>query len=117
MAIITAILILRKKKHEERLKKSGIAEIDKMEGIQFENYLGHLLRAQGYKIEVSKATGDYGADLLIQKDGKRIVVQAKRYSENVGSKAVQEVQASIVHYKATKLGLYRKVIIRPQLMN
>lgn len=102
VAFVIAILISRKLKHEERLKKSGIADIDKMEGIQFEQYLGHLFRGQGYKTEVTKAAGDYGADLILQKDGKKIVVQAKRYSKNVGIKAVQEAQASIAHYGAVE---------------
>ncbi|MCY9514448.1 restriction endonuclease [Paenibacillus apiarius] len=49
---------------------------------------------------MTKAAGDYGADLVIQKEGKKIVVQAKRYNKNVGIKAVQEAQASIAHYGA-----------------
>ncbi|OMD43532.1 restriction endonuclease [Paenibacillus odorifer] len=100
--IVITIMIVVGKKRAERLKKSGIAEIDKMEGIQFEKYLGHLFRAQGYKTEVTKAAGDYGADLIIEKDGKKIVVQAKRYNKNVGIKAVQEAQASIAHYGASE---------------
>lgn len=104
LGLATVTLIMRNigNKRAERLKRSGIADIDKMEGIQFEKYLGHLFRAQGYKIEVTKAAGDYGADLIIQKDGKKIVVQAKRYSKNVGIKAVQEAQASIAHYGASE---------------
>ncbi|MNC01363.1 DNA topoisomerase 1 [compost metagenome] len=100
VSVIIAISLSVAAKKAERLKKSGIADIDKMEGVQFEKYLGHLFRAQGYKAEVTKAAGDYGADLLLRKDGKRIVVQAKRYSKNVGIKAVQEAQASIAHYSA-----------------
>ncbi|MRN56819.1 restriction endonuclease [Paenibacillus monticola] len=101
VAVVIAILISRKLQHQERLKKSGIAEIDKMEGVQFEQYLGHLFRSQGYKAEVTQAAGDYGADLILTKDGKRIVVQAKRYSKNVGLKAVQEVRGAVSHYGAT----------------
>ncbi|QSF47901.1 restriction endonuclease [Paenibacillus tianjinensis] len=104
LGLVIVSLIMRSiwNKRAERLKRSGIADIDKMEGIQFEKYLGHLFRAQGYKIEVTKAAGDYGADLIIQKDGKKIVVQAKRYSKNVGIKAVQEAKASIAHYGASE---------------
>lgn len=101
VAVVIAALISRKLKHEERLKKSGIAEIDKMEGVQFEQYLGHLFRSQGYKAEVTRAAGDYGADLVLTKDSKRIVVQAKRYSKNVGLKAVQEVRGAVSHYSAS----------------
>lgn len=102
LVIVSVIMIIIAQKRAERLKKSGIADIDKMEGIQFEKYLGHLFRAQGYKTEVTKAAGDFGADLIIQKDSKKIVVQAKRYSKNVGIKAIQEAQASIAHYEASE---------------
>ncbi|MHA0855691.1 restriction endonuclease [Paenibacillus sp. CMAA1364] len=101
-SFLTSLLIIRKLNSQKRIKNSGIADIDKMEGIEFEHYLGHLFRAQGYKAEVTKAAGDYGADLIIQKDSKKIVVQAKRYSKNVGIKAVQEAQASIAHYGAVE---------------
>ncbi|OME75934.1 hypothetical protein BK120_30180 [Paenibacillus sp. FSL A5-0031] len=86
----------------ERLKRSGIAKIDKMEGRQFEKYLGHLFKAHGYVVEVTQASGDYGADLIILKAGKKIVVQAKRYSKNVGLKAVQEVHTALNHYGASE---------------
>jgi restriction system protein len=97
---IIVLMVIIQQKRAERLKRSGIAEIDKMDGVQFEHYLGHLFRSQGFKAEVTKAAGDYGADLVISKDGKRIVVQAKRYKKNVGLKAVQEVQGAKAHYRA-----------------
>jgi restriction system protein len=53
-------------------------------------------------VEVTRASGDFGADLVLKKEGKKIVVQAKRYSKNVGLKAVQEAQASIAYYKANE---------------
>lgn len=102
LAVVIAVSFMLAQKRAERLKRAGIADIDKMEGVQFENYLGYLFRAQGYKVAVTKAAGDFGADLIIEKDGKRIVVQAKRYSKNVGIKAVQEAQASIAHYGAVQ---------------
>jgi len=104
-AVITGYIIIVlsiKKKREERLKRSGIAEIDKMDGRQFEKYLGHLFEAHGYGVKVTQAAGDFGADLVIAKADKKIVVQAKRYNSNVGIKAVQEAQTSIAHYGATE---------------
>ncbi|SET14310.1 restriction endonuclease [Paenibacillus sp. NFR01] len=100
--VVFALMIVLCQQRTERLKRSGIAEIDKMEGIQFEKYLGHLFRSQGYVVEATKVAGDYGADLLLRKDGIKIAVQAKRYSQNVGIKAVQEAQASIAHYAANE---------------
>jgi restriction system protein len=42
----------------------------------------------------------YGADLVLEKDGAHIVLQAKRYKQNVGITAVQEVIGAKAHYKA-----------------
>lgn len=97
---VAVLMISIQRKRTERLKRSGITQIDKMDGVQFEHYLGHLFRSQGYKAEVTRAAGDFGADLILSKEGKRIVVQAKRYSKNVGLKAVQEVQGARAHYRA-----------------
>lgn len=87
-------------KRKRELKNSGIEEIDKMDGIQFERYLRELYTALGYKAKVTKSTGDFGADLVLQKNDKKIVVQAKRYSKNVGVKAIQEAKTAQLHYKA-----------------
>ncbi|MFC4305820.1 restriction endonuclease [Cohnella boryungensis] len=101
-AILFMIMSFVNQARQERLKKSGIADIDKMSGRQFELYLGHLFKSHGYSVNVTQAAGDFGADLEITKDGRKIVVQAKRYSRNVGIKAVQEAQASIAHYGAVE---------------
>lgn len=85
---------------KKKLRRSGIDVIDKMSGEQFENYLKCFFEEQGYKVKTTPRTGDYGCDLLLKKAGKCITVQAKRYSEKVGIKAVQEVIGSIKHYKA-----------------
>ncbi|NHC41057.1 hypothetical protein G6549_13865 [Bacillus sp. MM2020_1] len=100
LILIIALVIFQNKKQKERLRKSGIKDIDSMDGIQFEYYLKELYLSRGYAAEVTNASGDYGADLLLKKDGKKIVVQAKRYSKDVGIKAVQEVIGAKSYYKA-----------------
>jgi restriction system protein len=77
-----------------RLSKSGIADIDRMSGHTFEEFLSTLFRRLGYRVELTSRNGDYGADLVVTKGGKRIAVQAKRWSKKVGVKAVQEAVAS-----------------------
>ena len=69
-------------------------------GEGFELYLKKLYTKLGYKVELTKATGDQGADLILYKDGLKIVVQAKFYSSSVGNKAVQEVAGAIKFYDA-----------------
>jgi restriction system protein len=71
-----------------------------MDGVKFEYYLKELYISLGYSAKVTKSSGDFGADLVLTKDGRKIVVQAKRYSNNVGVKAVQEIKAAQSHYNA-----------------
>lgn len=94
--------VLIKQKLQLRLKKSGIEDILQMDGFQFENYLATLFRDNGYAVKVTSARGDFGADLLLSKDGKKIAVQAKRYIKPVGIKAVQEVIAAATYYKTNE---------------
>jgi restriction system protein len=84
--------------------KSGlpidIREIDKMDGLEFEQFLKPVFERQGYLAEVTQGSGDYGADLILRKGTKVYVVQAKRYSSNIGVSAVQQVVAAVNVYNA-----------------
>ncbi|MCU6794866.1 restriction endonuclease [Paenibacillus sp. WQ 127069] len=99
---VTVAMIIRKMNYKEKLRRSGIGDIDKMDGREFELYLGELFKKHNCEVKVTQASGDYGADLVIGKAGKTIVVQAKRFKSNVGIKAVQEVVGAIAHYKASE---------------
>ena len=44
--------------------------MDEMEGHDFEYYCADILKAQGFiEVEVTKGSGDFGADILAEKDG------------------------------------------------
>ena len=47
-------------------------------------------------------SGDQGVDVIAERDGIKIGIQAKCYSEPVGNAAVQEVIAGISYYKLDK---------------
>jgi restriction system protein len=85
-----------------RLARAGMAEIDHMDGITFERYLVSLFRRHGYTVQHTPARGDFGADLIISKNGVRTAVQAKRYAKNVGVKAIQEVVTAQKMYTCAK---------------
>ena len=74
----------------QRLKKAGIAEVDRMDGLTFERSLVSFFRRLGYRVEHTGRQGDYGADLVVAKGGRRTVVQAKCWKKKVGVRAVQE---------------------------
>lgn len=82
-----------------RLSQSGINDIDKMDGKTFEKYLEVLFKKLGYRVERTRYVGDYGADLVVWKNGIKTVIQAKRYKNKVGVKAIQEAVAAKGYYQ------------------
>ena len=65
-----------------------------MEGHDFEWFCADLLERRGFvDVEVTKSSGDYGVDVLAEKDGVTYAIQCKRYDGPVGVKAVQEAYA------------------------
>ena len=75
-----------------------LEEIDKLNGYEFEDYLVELFSALGYDVLPTSYSGDQGADLILQDPARKIVIQAKNYSGNVGNKSVQEALAAKHHY-------------------
>lgn len=90
---------LKEQARREALVQLSIDEVDKMTGVEFENYVEALLRRDGYKTETTAMSGDYGVDLVAIKDGQRIAIQCKRYTKNIDQKAVREVYAGMTKYK------------------
>jgi len=77
-------------------------DINKMSGIEFENYVSTLLKNNGFNVSGTPTTGDQGADLIATKDGVTFIIQVKRHAKSVGNKAVQEVVAALNYYKGDK---------------
>lgn len=95
--------VIRKKLRYKRYLDSPLASIDRMKGDEFEEYLAAHFRKLGYHVSLTPKSNDYGADLIIKKDGKITVVQAKRYRDKVGIKAIQEIIGAKGYYKADKM--------------
>ena len=75
-------------------KRYADDELDEMDGLDFEYYCAELLRNRGFiEVEVTKSSGDYGIDILAEKEGVTYAIQCKRYNGPVGVKAVQEAYA------------------------
>ncbi len=70
-----------------------------MEGHEFEFFCADLLRDRGFvEVEVTRGSGDYGIDILAEKDGVTYAIQCKRYGTPVGVKAIQEAYAGRDYY-------------------
>lgn len=74
-------------------RASGQAAVDAMTGVEFEHYVAAVLRGVGFDVEITRATGDFGVDLIATRDGIRTAVQCKRQSRVVNGAAIQQVVA------------------------
>ncbi len=80
-------------------KRKKPRDIDLMEGHDFEYFCAELLKKRGFlDVEVTKGSGDYGIDILAEKDGVTYAIQCKCYAAPVGVKAVQEAYAGRDYY-------------------
>ena len=92
--IINIVLIFR-------LKRRAIRPLpmDEMEGHDFEYYCADLLKNDGFlNVEVTKGSGDFGVDILAERDGISYAFQCKCYDKPIGVKAVQEIYAGRDYY-------------------
>ena len=81
-----------------KLKESNINAVDYMNGVQFEEFVAAILEDIGYVTQKTRATGDFGADLIVEKNNDKAVVQVKRYSQKVSVSAVQEINTAKNYY-------------------
>lgn len=80
-----------------------IDDVDMMNGKEFEEFVYELYLRMGYSVEITKQSGDQGIDVIAEKKGMRIGIQAKCYSGTVGNSAVQEAVAGKTFYKCNKV--------------
>ena len=85
-----------------RRRALQIDDIDVMTGVEFEQYVGDILKTRGLHIEYTKASGDYGGDIVARKDGKKYCIQLKRYNHAVAQEAVREAIAAKAYYTCTE---------------
>ena len=68
-------------------------------GNYFEHRVAKVFRSKGYRVQVTKATGDCGIDLILRKGGKTIGVECKNYnkSQKIGRPVVQKLDSALNH--------------------
>lgn len=78
--------------------RSYLKNLATMSGHDYEVFVGNIVEDCGWQVQVTKGSGDQGADVIAERDGVRIVLQCKLYASTVGNKAVQEVFAAQTFY-------------------
>lgn len=82
----------------------------RLDGPEFEAYVALVLEDNGFKnIELTKGSGDQGADILAERGGISYAIQCKNYAGSVGNFAVQEAYAAAQFY-----GCERAAVICPR---
>jgi restriction system protein len=106
LAIILRTFIDKK---EDKLTRESISpntivnKFSSLSGTEFENLLVRLYDSMGYSTQHTGKSGDQGADVIANKNGERILIQAKRYTNwNTGNAAVQQVFAAMKFYDCNK---------------
>lgn len=67
---------------------------------EFEKHCASILRNAGFTAKATKGSGDQGVDVVAEKNGIKVVMQCKLYSQAVSNTAVQEVNTGKSYYKA-----------------
>jgi len=66
-------------------------EIENLTGLDFEEYIVKKIKGLNYYAYKTTSSGDYGVDIIAYINNKKICIQCKKWKENVGVKAVQEI--------------------------
>ena len=104
---IFALLRFYIQENEEKLTRESIhrepQKFGNLNGSEFEKLLYRLFEAMGYKTEWIGKSGDQGGDLIANKNGERILIQAKCYRDwSTGNSAVQQVVGAVKYYDCNK---------------
>lgn len=82
------------------MNKCDLNNIDNLDGFEFEKVCAELLKIDGYeKVKNTQEIGDYGIDVIAEKDNIKYAIQCKRYEGRVGNEAIQEAMTGKEYYK------------------
>lgn len=100
LAIFAAVLAgVAFKNRYRRLRAIRLADVAHMEGLEFERYVCRLMEGQGYRnVENVRGSGDFGVDIIAERDGVRYAVQVKRYKGKVSRRAISDAVAGKYHF-------------------
>ena len=85
------------RRQRETKKLQDSANLREMDPIKFEQLLAQAYRNLGWTVRETRATGDRGVDAYLERDGRKHILQCKRYSSSpVGAPFVRELIGTIV---------------------
>lgn len=89
-----------------RYQEKTLRELQQMDPYAFEEYVGNVLRANGYRrVIVTSRSNDGGKDIICyDAAGRKCVVEVKRYADKhlIGRPMIQKLHSCMIHEKAPK---------------
>jgi uncharacterized membrane protein len=86
----------KKEKEKKRKEYDYWMSIDPWD---FENEIAELFSANGYRAKVTKGSGDGGIDIFLDKNGRKGIVQCKRFKTKVGPGPVRDLYGTMIDGK------------------
>ena len=99
-ALVSALGRSRRKSLYRQASAGGQKAIATMGWKDFERLTHEIFLRQGFKVTQSRSGPDGGIDLHLQKDGRRVLVQCKRWQKDVGVKVVRELYGVVTASRA-----------------
>jgi hypothetical protein len=102
LAFLWAGLYVRNRRRQARLPDAlTLDELYALDPIAFEHYVAALFRQKGYRVVLRGGSGDHGVDLeLLGREGRRAIVQCKRYQSTLGEDVVRDLYGTLIHEQA-----------------
>jgi len=72
---------------------------------EFEELVAHHYQNEGYEVEITPYSGDYGVDVIAQNGDERIAVQAKMYGNSVrkvNRETIMQLYGAMTYFKCNK---------------
>jgi len=105
LSLVWALLFFRLTRQSPFRPLPAVSHADLLElsPQEFEQFVAVLFRQKGFRVRHRGGSGDHGVDLEIQrKDGRRAIVQCKRYQRTVGEEVVRDLFGTLVHERAAR---------------
>ena len=105
LVVLWATLIWRQRSRTSTVKFQilNVTELYSLSPKAFERYVASLFRQKGHRVHLRGRTGDHGVDLeLFGPNGRRAIVQCKRYQNTVGEETVRDLYGTLIHEQVSR---------------
>lgn len=100
LAIPVLVWVIRRIQEEQWKARAGFANLGAMTDAQFEAWVESLFTKLGYRLEQARGRESLGVDwILIDRHGYRTALQTRRWRQDVGPEAVEQIVGGAVFHR------------------